>query len=384
VAKSAAKRRKNQKRKAREKTQRRESRKQGRSEAQPGFAPSRPMSETITHQSSADSLADTSPVASTLTAQQVVPPRSSWSPSSINGKIWKEVLEAAYSHSKGSHNRGLREWLIDLVPAAQSQKRSYESSRVKIDYSQPDAQAAYLLRSFVPYTHFIQLALAQVVRKHPPADLLRHCDHLYLLGGGPAPEALGLMSWLFKGAHHNVPHNLDITVVDQYARSWDWWRTRLNSSVINSIFGRRFTGMITSKKYDFELQQSIFSQTNFAAQRSPLIMAQNLANELSTKAHDCLIDELVQVLRRHRNTHLLVVDPVDGYPNIPRFYNGLDGAMTKLGACVIRRKLTNYIEHNRPPILLETLHHGDYKVRPIANLSNMKFEFLYATYSGVS
>ena len=212
--------------------------------------------------------------------------------------VWKEVLlrfepEAGLDASA---------WLESKVlPEMRKQFDAYRDPVVNIDYSNPYSQAAYLIRSFIPYTTLVPLALCEALADRDWAETRQ----LVLLGGGPGPEIVGFAKWMYeKGALQEI-NEFTVVVLDRHADSWAWWYEALSERILKKLFDD-VSVRIRPVSVDFCDLRSV-PEDIFGSEHRTLIACQNVLNELDQPDLSLFCDWLLKHFERMANADLLVV-----------------------------------------------------------------------------
>jgi hypothetical protein len=102
------------------------------------------------------------------------------------------ILKGLSSLHSLSSEQELSSFLRGLKPTARFLWQAYQSSVVKIAYTKPTIQAAYMLRYFPHYAEVTRVVLDKLYRQRV-LSFHEELLHVNLFGCGPAPEPCGIM-----------------------------------------------------------------------------------------------------------------------------------------------------------------------------------------------
>lgn len=287
-------------------------------------------------------------------------------------KFWHSVYETVKNEWAKS-DAEVGQWLKDDVyPVAVKQRAAYYRSDVRIDYSKPLEQAAYLLRSFVPYTQLIVHALRDVEKRDQSAKVCP-VKQLVLFGGGCAPEILGLLQYQ-SAKHPKHTDALRVCILDKYGRYWRWWYRKYYGK--KSVLFRR-TVLIENRKFLIG-QGSVEEELSRLAEREDvLIVGQNILNEFKEDEGTDFLERALEHVKASPSTRLLLINPTK-YEAVARHYDGVESGHLGGGSL---RKFRGKIETRLPehmPLVPEALHYNLHQegAIPLRNLQKFNFEYL--------
>jgi len=143
---------------------------------------------------------------------------------------------------------------------------SYRTQSVVVDYSAREIQAGYLLRYFVPYTLAINKLLIDSNFLFA-GESVSSC----FVGAGPAPEAIGFLSFL--ATHNKSVTKANINLIDRTADQWDFSRGITCEASVTDIVAPEISLLWKSFALDLTKKHSV-------AGKLDILVFQNCLNEI--------------------------------------------------------------------------------------------------------
>ena len=116
--------------------------------------------------------------------------------------------------TKINQTNNLELYLQDLQPYVKRLRKNYCSDNVKVDYSDPNVQAAYLLAYYPQYTEMTYEVLCNLAQNHLNMCFAEHRElQACFFGAGPAPETVSWVKYLnrnYSTAKYVVAHTYDL------------------------------------------------------------------------------------------------------------------------------------------------------------------------------
>ena len=295
------------------------------------------------------------------------------------GEIWLQVFRSVTAALGLRSREQIEAWLTGLRVTSGQLRDKYQRPKPVVDYSDPDVQFSYLLRYFVPYTQLVPYSL-KLIEVDFPAIRRAEIGNVVLLGGGPAPELIGYLQWLQADARR-ANSAIECTVVDRLEDSWAWWHHQLEAE-LSSKRAQVSIARSSGANFDASPQNPLPADVLNASAR-PLVVAQNLFNELSpNKDRRCLLGLKNQITRTSGGGYVLLVHSTE-YDAVEKLYSWAVDLFEEAGATVTRQPVEMNLNYNGiPPLLHQTFHRYD-RCWPIKYFNTHGFEYLFAEFPGV-
>lgn len=182
-----------------------------------------------------------------------------------------EGLEKTMDFYNPQNHQSFEYYLQSLKKPAEQLWESYRSNQVKVNYSDPSTQAAYLIRY---YPHYVQMTY----------EILQQCSQFFafgekinacFFGAGPCPEVAGLAQFLTK--YYPQTKEIFVQVYDIASDQWSLSRAITKDFVIPNLWKGQFSG----NAYNLDLCSSnSFESVSDAIENSHLFVFQNCLNEI--------------------------------------------------------------------------------------------------------
>lgn len=177
----------------------------------------------------------------------------------------------------------------------------------QVDYSSEELQIYYMLVYYTIYTYPLQSILK---RGRGTLNLPLHEGKLVasFIGAGPAPEVLGLLSFL-ENYQHKTFNAIEVNMLDQKSEEWSYSRSITTEHLIPSIW-KNLSIAFNSKTLDIA---SKIDEASIAKEfgRSSIVVMQNCLNEVSESALGNVNHNLQAIFKAlPANALLVVIDVV--------------------------------------------------------------------------
>jgi len=310
-------------------------------------------------------------------AKSIEKEKDEWEKTTEGGASFGKATRVGARVIRRSRNfrpQSVESWLTkEVYPAALEQRDAYQYDSVRIDYGKELQQAAYLLRSFVPYTQLIVHALRDVEKRDQSAKV-GPIKQLVLFGGGPAPEVLGLLQYE-NAKHPKTTDPFKVCILDRSAPSWRWWYDGFYQRKTCDHFRR--TVEIEDREFLIGQRSVQEELSRFADREDVLIVGQNILNEFEEDEGTDFLERALEHVAASRSTQLLLINSTS-YSAVARHYDRVCSGQVGGGSLQkIRGKLEESLPEHRP-LVPETLHdnlHRD-KTHPIRHFGDHSYEYL--------
>lgn len=201
-----------------------------------------------------------------------------------------------------------REYSLSLKLAAIQLWNSYQRGAgiaAAANYADPDVQAAYMLRYFLPYS----MIVSEILRRHCITLASRRTVNAAIFGGGPAPEALSIARTIISAAPR--PQALNITVYDHNPQ----WRPVLER-ITPRLLRELAPGLTCSIAFE---QISIFDDFSHNAnlmrkiESFDLIVFQNCLNEVDETNLDAATSNIRNIFSQINPDAILLLANAENY-----------------------------------------------------------------------
>lgn len=158
-------------------------------------------------------------------------------------EIYNYILEGL-RNSPDFYNPNIHQtferYLTSLQEPAKDLWRSYRSNQVKVNYSNPEIQAAYLIRY---YPHYVQMTL-EILRLFPELFTFGRQIKACFFGAGPCPEIAGLAQFLTE--HCQETESLIVHIYDIAAEAWKPSREITKNFVVPQLWQGQISGTVNN------------------------------------------------------------------------------------------------------------------------------------------
>lgn len=183
-----------------------------------------------------------------------------------------EGIKTSPAFYNAENHQNLEEYLNSLQEPAKRLWESYRSTTVKVDYSESQFQAAYLIRY---YPHYVQMTL-EILRLSPELFNFPKQINACFFGAGPCPEVAGLAQFLTEHCH--TTESLFVNVCDIVSDTWKPSRTLTKNFVLPHLW----KGKISGKALKLDLcSTNDFEKISEVIEKSDIFVFQNCLNEIS-------------------------------------------------------------------------------------------------------
>jgi len=189
-------------------------------------------------------------------------------------KLYEYILEGL-KNSPDFYNPNLHQtfesYLKSLQNAAKYLWKSYRSNTVKVDYSDPQVQAAYLIRY---YPHYVQMTL-EILRLSPEIFTFPEQINACFFGAGPCPEVAGLTQFLTE--HSQQTKSIIVQIYDIASEQWKLSREVTKNFVVPKLWKGDISGVV--RKLDL-CSPNTFDPITEVISNCHLFIFQNCLNEI--------------------------------------------------------------------------------------------------------
>jgi hypothetical protein len=196
--------------------------------------------------------------------------------------------------SKNIENKNIRDFLLSLRPSTRSlADRLRDTYNPRTVLGTEEESLSYLLKYYPLYSKISENILFQLSSAYDIGNLLdKPVIKVVLLGAGPAPEILGVSSFLDSITKRNI--SLDVTCLDSNNAQWAASR-EIAVNFINSAFG--YNRISNIDHFDFDLTKDAEKRVSTATKhrlvperplancinQADIFISQNLINEIADK-----------------------------------------------------------------------------------------------------
>jgi hypothetical protein len=184
--------------------------------------------------------------------------------------MYSSILEAI---SQQSQIQDVDHYLQNLQPYLRYLRQSFKNSYVRVDYSDFNVQAAYLLVYYPLYVEMTCKILGELSQNLDPFSQMRNLQAC-LLGGGPAPEAVALSIYFRENGFQTqsfTAHTFDIAATT-------WSRSREVSKYLISNSDPEIQFSLHGHPVNL-CERNVLPPLRDIIQTSELFIVQNCLNE---------------------------------------------------------------------------------------------------------
>ncbi|MBP0030801.1 hypothetical protein [Roseofilum sp. Guam] len=182
-----------------------------------------------------------------------------------------EGLEKNINFYNPQNHETFEKYLQSLQKPAEQLWESYRSDRVKVNYSDPSTQAAYLIRYYPHYVQMTYEILQQCSKTFAFGKKINAC----FFGSGPCPEVAGLAQFLTK--YYPQTKEIFVHVYDIASDQWALSRAITKDFVLPNLWKGQFSG----NAHHLDLcSANSFESVSEAIENSHLFVFQNCLNEI--------------------------------------------------------------------------------------------------------
>ena len=189
-------------------------------------------------------------------------------------KLYEYILEGL-KNSPDFYNPNLHQtfesYLKSLQNAAKYLWKSYRSNTVKVDYSDPQVQAAYLIRY---YPHYVQVTL-EILRLSPEIFTFPEQINACFFGACPCPEVAGLTQFLTE--HSQQTKSIIVQIYDIASEQWKLSPEVTKNFVVPKLWKGDISGVV--RKLDL-CSPNTFDPITEVISNCHLFIFQNCLNEI--------------------------------------------------------------------------------------------------------
>lgn len=260
--------------------------------------------------------------------------------------------------TKFNQTNNLELYLQDLQPYVKHLRENYCSSNVKVDYSDPNVQAAYLLAYYPQYTEMTYEVLCNLAQNHLNMCFARRELQACFFGAGPAPETVSWVKYLncnYSIAKYVVAHTYDLA-----AATWSGSR-----EVTKHLISQLFPDIkLTLNGTNLNLcQMDALFPIKDIIQNCCLFFVQNCLNEFVGNSQ-IFIKNIDFILAKMPVASVLVLADLSNYTSVIALMKQVETYVSSkanlriirsytTGACNFRSLLT------QPPVITENLLTGE-------------------------
>jgi hypothetical protein len=237
-------------------------------------------------------------------------------------------------------------------------RNGYQSCPCNIDYGNAHLRAAYMLAY---YPHYVEVLYAVLKQLHEEDVNLLSIDVLRIacVGAGPAPELLGLLSFLQE--QNPGEQIVKACVLDKYANDW-----RVGQEItryhLAPQYGQHKQLFLNPIHFDLTTPPDTWADLVFRPlKRANMFVMQNALNDQLAMRESLLANLLFIIQQSKPDTLFVLIDLV--YAEIKAFLNDLADLVTdeQIARVVLRPSDANVIESKVkvPEIVLEHLLVGE-------------------------
>lgn len=179
-------------------------------------------------------------------------------------ELYAQILEAIFARFHAVTEDEQRALIQALRTPARQLWDSYRTSNVRANYTAGEIQAVYLLRYYLPYSQMLPYVLSRVQEYTLPHPHVSAC----FVGAGPAPEVLGLTSFL---RNRNYAGTVGVHLVDRTLNEWEFSRSVTFDRLLPVVYANALAvrseeaidlcdGRIPPGTYDIVVFQNCFNE----------------------------------------------------------------------------------------------------------------------------
>lgn len=209
-----------------------------------------------------------------------------------------EALKNSRDFYNAKNHDTFESYLQSLQKPAKQLWESYRSSQVKVNYSEPSIQAAYLIRYYPHYVKMTFEIMKQCWEDFAFGEKINAC----FFGSGPCPEVAGLAQFLTE--YCPKTKELFVNVYDIASEQWTPSRAVTKNFVLPNLWEGQFDG----KAPNLDLcSANSFEEITEVIEKSHLFVFQNCLNEIwNTSATKDNIKFLVD--RAPKDSFIIIAD----------------------------------------------------------------------------
>ncbi|MBD2176222.1 hypothetical protein H6F42_04725 [Pseudanabaena sp. FACHB-1998] len=221
-------------------------------------------------------------------------------------KIYDLILEGLYSSYGITSELGRKEFLSGLKPHIRDLRESFQNKQVRVDYSNKNIQAAYLIAYYPSYVEMTY----EVLNRHGVEALSFKNKELNvcLFGAGAAPEAIALLNFITT---HNL-NNIEVVVIrayDIFASTWSFSLDLIEQFIVPHFWESKKFKLIGR---DLDLcKHDGFKDIRQEIRNSNLLIFQNCLNELDDR--NTAIQNIKYLAQNISPESTLIIADLSGY-----------------------------------------------------------------------
>ncbi len=256
-------------------------------------------------------------------------------------------------------------YLVSLQGFVRELRRSYQTGRVRVDYSDFHVQAAYLITYFPQYVEMMLYVLreidqAEVFQSFGQQPTIQGC----FLGSGPFPESAGLGIYLAE----NFPDCQGLKLMSCDVRASLWEPSR--KIAVDQVLPNFFNGQISAFSEELNmLENNSLVRISGYLQNCNLVVFQNCLNELDGNL-DTFIGNMDYILSKMPPNSLLVLADLGQYSSVVGLMNRVRESINQLERVDIiqdsERKFKSVIE--LPALITDHVLTGEDGLMPRKNI----------------
>jgi len=193
-------------------------------------------------------------------------------------KLYDLILEALYSSYGITSELGRKEFLSGLKPHIRDLRESFQNRQVRVDYSNKNIQAAYLIAY---YPSYIEMTYEVLNRHGVEALSFKNKElNVCLFGAGAAPEAIAILNFITTSNLNDI-ESVVIRAYDIYASTWSFSLELVRQFIIPHFWGQKEFKLIGR---DLDLcKNDVLRDIGKEIHNSNLFIFQNCLNELNDR-----------------------------------------------------------------------------------------------------
>ncbi len=221
-------------------------------------------------------------------------------------KLYDLILEGLYSAYGITSESERKEFLSGLKPHIRDLRESFQNKQVRVDYSNKNIQAAYLIAYYPSYVEMTY----EVLNRHGVEDLSFKNKKLNvcLFGAGAAPEAIALLNFITT----NNLNNIEVVVIhayDIFASTWKFSLDLIQKFIVPHFWESKEFKLIGR---DLDLcKQDGFKDIRQEIHNSNLFIFQNCLNELNDR--NTAIENINYLAQNLPQESTLIVADLSGF-----------------------------------------------------------------------
>lgn len=264
-------------------------------------------------------------------------------------------------------------YLQDLQPYVKCLRQNYWSSNVRVDYSAPSIQAAYLLAYYPQYTEMTYEVLCNLADNHLNKCFAQRRElQACFFGAGPAPETVSWVKYLnrnYSTTKYVIAHTYDIAA-DTWSRS-----RKITKHLVSQLFPH-LNFIFNGTNLNLCKMNSLFSLRHII-QNCCLFFIQNCLNEIGDSSQT-FINNIGFILTEMPSYSILVLADLSKYKSVTTLMEQVETYVSSRDTLKIIRSYTKGAYNFRslltqPSVITENLLTGDNGLIPRRNIN---FNFL--------